>query len=278
MDATITYDEVTSLIGVNILSLDRRPTFERIRVVHHHFEQALQHLPCPQSTIHGWQGMEMAQELYTLLTLTTFCLPNNPDNTVVYVRTTLAGQPVDTTPLTCTEQATIDTCFACKMSMKNIERACFTALDASMNDAFKVSNNPAIQGWHTGMHVIDILDQLSTIYGQPTLAVLEMKNTVFCSPYLVADALEVLVHRIKGCAKMAFLGKNLYTDCQLITNAIRLLLTTSLYTLPFEEWDHLTPMNQTRITLCTMIQKAFQWRLNATAPTARHHGYALALH
>ena len=63
--------------------------------------------------------------------------------------------------------------------MQNIERACFTALDSSINDAFKVSNDPTIQGWHAGMRVIDILDQLSLIYGQPTPAALEANG---CQP------------------------------------------------------------------------------------------------
>jgi hypothetical protein len=63
-------------------------------------------------------------------------------------------------------------------------------------------------------------------------------------------------------------------DCQLITNAIRLFLTTGLYIQPFEEWDRLTAQNQTWIPLCTMIQEAFQHRLNATAPTTGHHSYA----
>jgi hypothetical protein len=65
-------------------------------------------------------------------------------------------------------------------------------VDAGMNNAFKVSNNPAIKDWHAGMRVIDILDQLSTIYGQLSPAVLETNNTMFYNPYLVADAPEVL--------------------------------------------------------------------------------------
>ena len=99
--------------------------------------------------------------------------------------------------------------------MRNIEQACFTALYASVNNAFKVSNDPPIQGWHTGMQVIDILDQLSTIYNQPTpaAAVLKLNNTVFCSP-------------IKEFAKMAFLGRNPYMDWQLVMDAICLLLMT----------------------------------------------------
>ncbi len=60
--------------------------------------------------------------------------------------------------------------------MQNIERACFTALDSSVNNAFKVSNDPTIRGWHTGMRVIDILDQLSATYMQPTPSALEANN------------------------------------------------------------------------------------------------------
>jgi hypothetical protein len=55
MDATITYDEVTALVGINIPLLEPHPNFERIRVLHQHFECALQRLPCPQSTQLGWK-------------------------------------------------------------------------------------------------------------------------------------------------------------------------------------------------------------------------------
>jgi hypothetical protein len=102
----------------------------------------------------------------------------------------------------------------------------------------------------------------------------ETNNRVFRSPYLVVDAPEVLFQKFKECVEMALLGKNPYTDCQLITNVIHLLLTTGLYTHPFKEWDCLTPIDQTWITIHTMIQEAFQWCLNATAPIAGHHGYA----
>jgi hypothetical protein len=60
-------------------------------------------------------------------------------------------------------------------------------------------------------------------------------------------------------------------------NAIHLRLTTGLYTWLFEEWSQLTAQNQTWIALCTMIQEAFQWHLNAIAPTAGHYSYALAM-
>jgi hypothetical protein len=151
------------------------------------------------------------------------------------------------------EQATINTHFACEkhyfLLMKNIKRACFTALDASVNDTFKVYNDPAIQGWHAGMQGIDILEQLSTIYGKSTPAVLETNNTVFRSPYLAADAPKVLFRSMEECAKMALLGCNPYTDRQLVTDAIRLLLTTGLYTRPFKDWDCLTLGAQRRYPL-----------------------------
>jgi hypothetical protein len=161
--------------------------------------------------------------------------------------------------------------------MHNIERACFTALDASVNDAFKVSNIPAVQGWHTGMRVINILDQLSPTYGQPTPAALEANDHIFRSPTLAADPPEVLFCRIEECTETALLGKNPYTNKQLIMNAIRLLLSTGLYTPAFEDWDQQGEASKTWIELRQIIQDAFQRWLNALAPTSGFQGYAPAL-
>ena len=273
MDATITYDEVAALVGVNIPTLEPRPNFERICTLRRHLERALQRLPCPQSVQHGWKGIVMARELYSLLTNVPFRLPTNPGAAAVYVyvRARVTGQPVDKTPLSRTEQASIDTLFNRRkhyfLLMQNIEHACFTALDASINDAFKVSNNPNVRGWHAGMRVINILDQLSSTYGQSIPSALEANDHIFRSPTSAADAPKVLFRRIEECAEKALLGQNPYTDKQLITNTIRLLLTTGLYIRAFEDWDQ----------LAEMIQEAFQRRLNATAPTAGHQGYAPAL-
>jgi hypothetical protein len=106
--------------------------------------------------------MVMSRELCILLTNIPFHLPTNPGAAAVYVRAIVTGQQANNTPLTRTEQASIDTTFNQRkhyfLSMQNIERACFTALDSSINDAFKVSNDPSVQGWHAGMRVIDILN------------------------------------------------------------------------------------------------------------------------
>jgi hypothetical protein len=209
--------------------------------------------------------MVMARELYSLLTNVPFRLPTNPGAAAVYVRAVVTGQPVNNSPLSRTEQASIDTLFnSCKHyfhSMQNIERACFTALDVSINDAFMVSNNPNVRGWHVGMRVIDILDQLSSTYGQPTPSALEASNHIFRSPTSAVDAPEVLL------TKKALIGQNPYTDKQLITITIRLLLTMGLYIHAFEDWDQLTEPAKTSIELRRMIQEACQRRLNVAAPT-----------
>ena len=123
-----------------------------------HLERALQCLPCPKSVQHGWKGMVMARELYSLLPNIPFRLPTNPGAAAIYVRTVVTGQPVNNTPLSRTEQASIDTLFNRRkhsfLLMQSIEQACCTTLDASINDAFKVSNDPTVQGWHAGMRVI----------------------------------------------------------------------------------------------------------------------------
>jgi hypothetical protein len=212
--------------------------------------------------------------MYALLTIDPFCTPNNPGLAADYTRT----DPADLTVLMHTKQATSNTAFACQKhyfhSMQNIEHACFTVLDASINDAFKVANNPNITGWQAGISVQEILDQLSNIYGQPTPAAMELNDVAFRNQYSSVDAPKVLFRRIENCAEIAILGQNPYTDCQLINNVIRLLLTTGLYQRPFEEWDQLLPAAQPLITLQALIQEAFQHCLNATAPTAGHHGYA----
>ena len=88
MDSTITFDEVTTLVAANLPSLELRPTFERIRALRQHFERALQRLPCPQSTLHGWKGLVMARELYTLLTgqNNPFRVPVDPGKVAIYTR------------------------------------------------------------------------------------------------------------------------------------------------------------------------------------------------
>jgi hypothetical protein len=82
--------------------------------------------------------------MYSLLTINAFHLPINPGPAADYT----CANPHNLTPLTCTEQASVDTAFLQQkhyfLSLQNIKRACFNALDLSINDAFKVPNDPAI--------------------------------------------------------------------------------------------------------------------------------------
>jgi len=127
--------------------------------------------------------MVMAQNMYALLTATPFRIPTTLGNTPTYLRAVLAGEPTDNSPLTRTEQATIDSTFARHkhyfLSMQNIKLACFTALDSSVNDAFKLSNLAGVCSWHAGMTTVTILNQLSSVYGKPTSTVLEANDTLF---------------------------------------------------------------------------------------------------
>ncbi len=92
----------------------------------------------------------MLRELYALLTglNNAFHLPMDPDPNANYTWPVAPGAVPDLTPLSRTKQATIDMHFACQkhyfLLLQNIKCACFTALDASINDAFKVFTNSAI--------------------------------------------------------------------------------------------------------------------------------------
>ncbi len=119
MDTIISIDEVTILLASLPSLANVPPDFKNIWVLLWHFEQALECLPCPQSTLHGWKGMVMAQELYAFITPNLFRLPNDPRSNAVYVRPINLNNPgVVPDPailLTRKEQATIDTTFTlCK--------------------------------------------------------------------------------------------------------------------------------------------------------------------
>jgi hypothetical protein len=197
------------------------------------------------------EGNGDGTRVYTLLTPNHFYLPINPGPNAVYIcgiDPANPGAAPDPAPLTRTEQATIDMTFTRRkyyfLSIVNIEHACFTAVDGCINDAFKVLNDPTIQGWHAGMLVMSILDQLSSNHGKPTPATLEGNDNTFRRPYSTADPPELLFHRIEECAEIALLRRNPYTDCQLINKMICLLLTTGLYLRPLKNRTGCSPTHK----------------------------------
>ena len=81
------------------------------------------------------------------------------------------------------EQATIDTRFKRTKkfweSYPNIQCAVFNCLDNGINDAFKVSNNPAFTGWNPSMEPREMFDQITATYRRPTPAALLQNDTLF---------------------------------------------------------------------------------------------------
>jgi len=185
--------------------------------------------------------------MYGLLTTSPFRLPMDTGPLAIYYPTKIpivdtqvdpvldqTGEPTyQAQPaIGQAEQATIDARFKCGKKYwelyMNIRRAVFNCLDDGIDDAFKVSNDPALTGWNASMEPREMFDQITVTYGQPTPAALLQNNTLFKSVYSPQDAPEVLFRRIKDCQEVQILGEDPYTAQQLLNNAVRLLLQTGL--------------------------------------------------
>jgi hypothetical protein len=103
MDATISYDEVAALVGINIPTLEPHPNFERIRTLHWHFERALQCLPCPQSVQHGWKAADDSNE-DTAITVPTQMAALTYQSQLTAATATNASQRMDQYVQTLTQQ------------------------------------------------------------------------------------------------------------------------------------------------------------------------------
>ena len=149
--------------------------------------------------------------MYGLLTTSPFRIPTDPGPLAIYYLPCVAivdtqGDPVldgqgmptyQAQPaIGRAEQATIDARFKHAKNYwelyQNIRRAVFNCLDDGVDDAFKVSNNPALAGWNPLMEPREMFDQITVTYGRPTPAVLLQNDTLFRSMYSPQDASEVL--------------------------------------------------------------------------------------
>ena len=108
----------------------------------------------------------------------------------------------------------------------NIWRAVYNLLDDNIDNAFKVSNNPALVGWNPAMEVRDIFDQITSTYGRPTPVALLQNDMLFQSVYSPQDVPEVLFCRIKDCQEEQILGEDSYTVQQHLNNAVTLTIGT----------------------------------------------------
>ncbi len=94
----------------------------------------------------------------------------------------------------------------------SINRACFHMLDDSVPTQFKVSNQANLTGWNASIQ--DILTQLETSYGKPTLMELHNNNLLFCSPMTTTDMPKMLFYRIEQCQEIATLARDPFTPMQ----------------------------------------------------------------
>jgi hypothetical protein len=253
MDTLITYNEVTALIA-HPPSIAPHPNFTNLRNLRRHIEGALQCISCPQSDILGWAGLIMARVMYALLTPTPFRISGDPGPLAIYypmptgiVDNTGApvlnaeGEPTFNVPLTIDRatQAAIDSQFNQErnywLSYLNIRRAVYNLLNDNIDDAFKVSNNPALVGWNPTMEIHEIFNQITSTYGRPTPAALLQNDILFRSVYSPQDAPEVLFCCIKDCQEVQILREDPYTAQQLLNNAVCLLLQCGLYSRDFED-------------------------------------------
>jgi len=180
-------------------------------------------------------------------------------------------------PIDRATQARINLRFSCArnywLSYMNIRRAVYNLLDDNIDDAFKVSNNPALVGWNQAMEVRDIFDQITSTYGRPTSAALLQNDMSFQSVYSPQDVPEVLFRRIKDCQEEQILGEDSYTVQQHLNNAVRLLLQCGLYTRDFDNWDRKIASDKIWTNLKTFVQECYTHCLNMTSITAGLQGY-----
>jgi hypothetical protein len=140
----------------------------------------------------------MSRAMYGLLTTSPFRIPTDPGPLVVYYPPRVAivdaqrdpvldGQGMSTyqaqSAIGRAEQATIDARFKHAKNYwelyQNIRCAVFNCLDDGVNDAFKVSNNPALAGWNPSMEPREIFDQNTATYGRPTPTALLQNEMLF---------------------------------------------------------------------------------------------------
>jgi hypothetical protein len=214
MDSLITYKEVVELLKNPPMMLPW-PDFAKLQALRKHMTQALKQLVCPQSQIHGWTGLVMDPGLYTLIKPVAFMVLLNPGAMPVYQN---FAPPAMMKMVGYAFERNKNYFLSCS----NINRACFRMLDDSDPIQFKVSNKANLTGWNASMSIQEIMTQLETSYGKPTLMALHNNNLLFRSPMTITDAPEMLFYRIKQCQEIATLAGDPYTQMQIMNMVVRI--------------------------------------------------------
>jgi hypothetical protein len=81
------------------------------------------------------------------------------------------------------------------------------------------------------MTIIKILDQLQDSYGKPNVMTLFNNNTLFQSPMTPGNYPEMLFYRIKQCQEIQQIRKLPYSEDQIITTAVRILVKSNMFPL-----------------------------------------------
>ena len=205
---------------------------------------------------------------YILLGGIAFAAINNPGLTAVY--------PQWAAPTTV---KMIKTTFLCKknyfLSYKNIERVCFRMFDVNIGVQYKVSNNPNLTGWNSTMSILDILTQLQDSYGKPTMMTLYQNDVTFRAAKAPTNSPEMLFYRIEQCQKIQRSRKLPYSNEQIVTNTVRILIQSNIF--PLKEshiWE--ATAQKTYPALKTFMHKAYGRRLTAMAlqSTPGQNGYS----
>jgi len=223
--------------------------------------------------------------MYGLLTTTPLRLPSDPGPMAIYypppveIVDAQGDLVLDQDPpgIPRAAQASIDAQFKCTKnyydSYLNIRRAVFNIHDDNIDNAYKVSNDPALVGWNQSMEPREMFDQITATYGKLTPAALLQNDTLFRSVYSPNNAPEVLFRRIEDCQEVQILGEDPYTAQQLLNKAVRLLLQCGLYTRDFEDWDRKPSSDRIWTNLKMCVQECYTRRLNASSITSGAHGY-----
>ena len=133
-------------------------------------------------------------------------------------------------------------------------------LDENVADQFKVANIPTLTGQNMSMSIREMIAQLEGSYGNPDMMTLFTNNTLFCSVFNPNNTPKTIFYRIEQCQEIQVLIRDPYSNVQVINNAIRLLMQSSIFPLKeFDDWEAITP--KTYPTLKTFIAVAYTQRL-----------------
>jgi hypothetical protein len=141
---------------------------------------------------------------------------------------------------------------------------------------FQVSNIPNLQGWNSTMAILDILDQLHNNFGCPDPMTLIKNDALFHSIFHPSDALERLFWRIEQCQEIQVIVGNPYSNMQLMTNVVQILMASCIFLLrKFKDWE--ATAIKSYVIFKAFVHAAYARRLTVLQMrTSGQQGYAPA--